>query len=444
MNKHFREVKSILFRLRHSQTILLVVVVILISVFYWRGINSVPFHPDETTQIFMSQDLSRLFSNPSILFWEPASPQSLAQHYRLVDPPLTRYLIGLGLWLTHTEPVQQDWNWAWTWEENLAAGALPIQTTLQIARLAIGVFFPFTLLAAFFTAKSLFSASAGWLSIFLTASNALILLHTRRAMAESALLFFTWLTLWALCRSPRRMWLVAIPAALAFNAKYSAIPLVALIALQIFLARDGNTNPQKRLFWEKVRSLLLSAGVFLSITLLLNPFLWKQPVAALQAAIAERAQLSAAQAAGPDYIGDWTSPDFWIQGSAYILSSGFFSPPAVQDVGNYTTALQPAIDAYLTRPEHTFLRNVPGGATALFIFLAGASLIGLRRKQLNTSVLLILVIGIVLEIIVTLALFTVRYQRYCIAWLPYLVLPSSYFLASAIQFVRLKIRSQSP
>ncbi len=58
--------------------------------------------------------------------------------------------------------------------------------------------------------------------------NALVLLHSRRSMSEGPLLFFTILALWSFLQNPRYLFLSAIPAALAFNSKYSALSLFAI------------------------------------------------------------------------------------------------------------------------------------------------------------------------------------------------------------------------
>jgi len=77
----------------------------------------------------MSSDLERFIKNPNDIFWSPAK-QSIYQHYREVDAPLTRYLIGIGKWITHSPQLSSDWNWSASWEENITQGSLPSESLI--------------------------------------------------------------------------------------------------------------------------------------------------------------------------------------------------------------------------------------------------------------------------------------------------------------------------
>ena len=52
-------------------TIGLLVLIGLFTVFYLWGVEAVPFHPDESTYLFMSSDLETLFQAPTSLIWQP-------------------------------------------------------------------------------------------------------------------------------------------------------------------------------------------------------------------------------------------------------------------------------------------------------------------------------------------------------------------------------------
>lgn len=82
-----------------------------ISVFYLAGLGTVPFHPDESTQIFMSADLERFFENPADLFWQPHQINEQRQRYRLLGAPLPRYVIGFGrLVAGRLAPLPTNWD----------------------------------------------------------------------------------------------------------------------------------------------------------------------------------------------------------------------------------------------------------------------------------------------------------------------------------------------
>jgi len=105
----------------------LILTILLITAFYFAGISEVPFHPDESTQLFMSADLEQLFTRPEKLFWHPNWEQDSRQKYRAVDAPLTRYLIGVGRLTAGLDAPSVDWNWSLDWRANqeIAIGGAP-------------------------------------------------------------------------------------------------------------------------------------------------------------------------------------------------------------------------------------------------------------------------------------------------------------------------------
>lgn len=429
MNKHFRELIRNPMMTGRLNWLLVAIAVSLFSVGYLNGIKFVPFHPDETTQIFMSADFFTFFNHPLSLAWTPDAETSLVVHYRLVDPPLTRYMIGFGEWLSGIRPILSDWNWSLSWTANQSNGALPDPHLLGIARLSVAILFPLSLLLAYDSARRYFQTIwAGWFALLLTASNALVLLHTRRAMAESALFCLTLLTLWSLAKfSGKRQWLAAIPAALAFNAKYSAVFLIFLVGLKIIFSKDNQTE-QHRGLWEKALRLFQVGAILIFLTVLLNPFLWKQPLAAAEAAIQERAGLSAQQASmqtDTDQSQSGLSTEI-----ASFLSSAFITMPAIQDVGNYQKELESPAQVYFAYPGTDLLRSITGGAILLLIFLSGMVSIWLERNQPGRKSALLLLIGFLLTSVFNHTVFVVYYQRYIMAELPYILLISAGFLGT--------------
>ena len=109
---------------------LFIVLLCIISIAYFAGVAGVPFHPDETTFLFMSTDFERITSNPLDLAWEPADELVPEVRYRMIDAPLTRYLIGLNRSLFSIPIQKQDWNWGSNWHENQVSGAVPDHKTL--------------------------------------------------------------------------------------------------------------------------------------------------------------------------------------------------------------------------------------------------------------------------------------------------------------------------
>jgi len=170
---------------------------IIVTVFAFLGVAKVPFHPDESTYLFMSQDFNEIFSDPSSLAWSPYQTVDLRTHYRLIDPPLTRYLLGFSRYLVGLKAIKVDWDWAATWEENESAGALPDPMLLNVSRIMMTMLLPFNMLLLYLIGKRIQSPLTGLLAAILFGLNPLALLHGRRAMAEGLMIFGVLLSVWS-------------------------------------------------------------------------------------------------------------------------------------------------------------------------------------------------------------------------------------------------------
>jgi 4-amino-4-deoxy-L-arabinose transferase-like glycosyltransferase len=393
-------------------------IIALLSMAYFSGLLSVPFHPDEATHIFMSSDFEDYFNSSAGLIWQPDQPVDLHTHYRLVDPPLNRYLIGFFYWMMDLDPLKADWDWSFSWQENDFRGALPSATQLLAARLISVLFFPFSLLLMFSLGRALHSQTAGWIAMLLFAGNSLILLHTRRAMSESSLIFFILLSLWAIIRETKHPWIIAIPLALAFNAKYSAIPLLLVGVLSLFW------SPSPTRLRDKLEDLGLTLLIFGLITFLLNPFLWANPLQALTAALAERQSLVANMEAGLLHIFPGQVSTGIIEQLQTNFINLFFFKPAVQDVGNYTLNLQQASQVYFSNPLHRLGVGLVYGSFAIFLSLLGfvLSLIKIFRDPFRRKPNLFIIISAFLELIGISLLLSLPFQRYILPLIPFLCL----------------------
>jgi 4-amino-4-deoxy-L-arabinose transferase-like glycosyltransferase len=399
-------------------SLLLPVVILLISAFYLAGVADVPFHPDESTQLFMSQDLETTFVDPGALAWPAGAENDLRQHYRLMDSPLPRYWIGLGRWIAGQPPLASDWDWSQSWHWNVAQGALPTPGQLLAARWMMAMLFPFSLWLTYSTGARLAGPVAGWSALLLTAGNALVLLHTRRGMAEGLLLFTVTLSLWCLLRSGKRPWLVGLPLALAFLAKQSAAALLIPAALALMTPLGGEKRWRTRL-----RNSLLAGGIFLGLVFLFNPFLWNQPLAALEAALQARAAFTASQVQAHTQAGGALLANSIPQRLVGIIAQLYITPPAVADVGNYHSALQAATANYLGNPLHALLRGFAGGGVLFLLTLFGMLATGLqvvtRAKTVEPSLLIFATAGLAQTMV--LLLVPVAFQRYSIILVPYSV-----------------------
>lgn len=229
-------------------------------------------------------------------------------------------------------------------------------------------------------------------AMLLLGMNALVLLHTRRAMAEGALLFGISLFIWSLPKAGRFPWLAGLSAAVAYNAKQSALALVPVGLLAVcWLADSAGRQRAARASLAALLYLL----VFALLTLALNPLYWNSPVQAARASWLARQDLTYRQAA--DRGGDSTDPSINAPGKRIvaILANLYVMPPAFAEVGNYREETATAEAAYLAFPGSSLLRGFAGGGIMLFLTLAGlvTVLMGLNKTglaQRRTAVLLLL------------------------------------------------------
>lgn len=406
--------------------------VLLVSAAYLSGIPAVPFHPDESTQIFMSSDLEIFFQNAPALYWAPDSAQPLRQHYRLLDAPLARLLIGFGRNITGAPPLQNDWDWSKDWQQNQQAGALPEERLLRLSRFSVAILFPFSLMLLYATAHALGGPSLGWASTILLAGNALVLLHTRRAMAESALLFTSILTLWALVRFQKQPLWIAAPAALAFNAKQTAA-VFFLVGLAAVFWYSSGALPRRLLQG------LLYTAIFLAITLLLNPYLWGSPFEAAQASLAARQALLQDQTGYFRLINPSQVLDTAPQRVVAMLAQLFVAPPAIADVSNYLPQTRLAENAYLANPLHTLLRGLPGGGLSMLLAVYGCILACLDACQKSFKLrrpLALLLFAFLGQALALLAAIPLSFQRYYLPLIPLLCLWSGYAILKPLQVLR--------
>lgn len=405
----------------------LLITITFLSIFYFMGVGEVPFHPDESTQIFMGRDIELLFSQPSAVKFNPEDADNLRQKYRLLDPPLSRWFIGSAQILFKLPPLENDWDWSKSWDDNIRNGALPSAEMLIIARLAVCFVFPATLYLSYQIGQSLGGKPTAWLNLFLTALNALVLLHTRRAMAESLLIFFYCMTLYWAVKPQKPTWLIALPAALAFNAKYSAVSLFLTGTIFCFFYPPKHPNKANIL-----KSLLFYALLCILITFLLNPVLWNSPLKAVKAAALERQTLLEAQTKAIGSYNPAQTPSTLSGRLLAVVAQVYIAPPAVADVGNYLTATQPQSSIYFSRPWNDLTSGFFRGGFLLALSLIG--LILMIRHQFSTSVKLpnpqfLFILAFLFQIAAILIGIPLSFQRYYLPLLPYITI----FIAYAVE-----------
>ncbi len=415
----------------HLESVTLLCAIGLVTLFYTLGIPEVPFHPDESTQLYMSQDWLSQLRNPRELAWQPGTPITDRVAYRLLDPPFTRLWLGFWLALTQNPAPDHDWDWSKGWEENVHAGALPQPNSLYTARLSIVLLLPLALLGIWKVGKALGGRRSAWIAFALLGSNALVLLHTRRAMAEGPLLVWSIITLWLLSLPNVNPWLVGLTVGLAFNAKYTTLPLLGLALLIPWLRTSPPPPPRS---W--IKPLVIILVIFILVSLTLNPVLWKYPFQTLKEAIAARERLLSAQ------ITDFTNANPLLVATSFpdrirnLLLQVFFAPPQTSEAANYAEILEVSYQHYLSFPIHNAMRGSVGGGLMLALTLLGILTLPLRQRRNPSPSLVsisILIGGTLLQSAVILGWLPLTFQRYYIPLIPYLVLWATLGLDSLIE-----------
>ncbi|MGA9397419.1 MAG: hypothetical protein WBV22_04075 [Anaerolineaceae bacterium] len=400
---------------------LLFVVIVLLGVNYYSTISYVPFHPDESTYIYMSSDFHQLLNDPSSMIYRPDQQSDLKQHYRLIDPPLTRYLIGAGLSIAGIKSLVADWDWGSTWDKNAELGTLPDKQMLLVSRISVACFFLLALFAIFKTGVQLHNELTGLIAMLLVGSSALILLHTRRAMEESLLLLGISLALWCFTSINKRPWLAGLALVLAVNAKLSAAPLYLMGFAAIFIMDTiQSINWSRRLVNLLIFTLILIIGTFV-----LNPIAWNQPATVIQAAIQERNALVSEQLASLQNIDPQHALSHPSARIAGLITHLFFSQPSALDIGNYLKDLKPSIDGYLAIPGTSLMRGYLGG-TVIFVLTLFGIILMLTKSLFHHNTLnrfwIVFLLGFTFLVVAMTATISLPFQRYVIPLLPFIYL----------------------
>ncbi len=394
-----------------------ILLLIALTVFYYYGIFLVPFHPDESTHIYMSQDLEILLSQPLSLAWEPDLPFSNEIMLRSLGAPLSKYLFGLVRLFTDTPGLISDWNWSLSWSENISAGAYPSNRLFLTSRSITTTLLLVALVFLYETIKKHFTKMTALLAVIFLGFNPLFLLHGRRAMNEAAVLMGICFLLWALSQETIRPWLVGLALAVAFNAKQSAIALLPIGIIAV--CRPFKTRSKTNIIAKR---LAVFSFFFLMLTYLLNPFFWKHPIQATLYSIEITSELQENQL--KDYypsLSDEKNQTLPYRALA-LFSNLFLTPPSTADVANYLYEIEAQEEIYFNFPLHSLGRSLIPASVFIVLVLSGFMICVKRvvtNNETSTPIIFIFLLATTLQFFFILFYLPLPWQRYVVPLLPF-------------------------
>ncbi|OGO18442.1 MAG: hypothetical protein A2Z14_03600 [Chloroflexi bacterium RBG_16_48_8] len=414
--------------------ILLVFLFLVIAAIQINGISRIPFHPDEVSLLYQSRDFERFLTDPLSLTYHQNKEGELDQTYRVLNPPLPKYILAFGRRVAGfgVESVSVDWNWSLTWDENEAAGALPDPSLLTAARTASTLMVILSLPILYLCGRSIKSRNLGILALLLLGTHTLVLLHGRRAMAEGTLIFGVSLAILGILEGGKHPWLAGLGTAIAACAKMSAVILVPIGFLSVFWL-PANLKDKKKWLLHHVT---LFIATFVMLYLLFNPLLWSNPFQAIQAQWHERTQflqgmVEEIETLAPDQI--LHDP---LERLGALIAHLFISGPQFAESGNYHPNTEPEEEIYLSSFHHTLFRGwIGGGILLLFTLMACVHLgIEIRKEgwQSHRSMLLLLAASAA-QTVALLWANPLPFQRYYVPLIPFLCIWISYFIVSILK-----------
>jgi hypothetical protein len=251
---------------------------------YGYNLEEVEFHLDENPWIYESAALDALLTgNFAPEIWDE-------EFNSMLDPPIPKYLIGIGMKLGGLSIVDLPrWDWHLGTNENIARGCEPSKDMLFWARIPMIV----TSISGLLLAAFLLSKAYSRLSAFLFYGFSLtsFTYPLRQAMSESPLIFFTFLAglvgyLGIIALSDQKFKLAYIrfsifgvltglAAASKLNGIFIAAASILCVGFVLFWNSRGKIKQHLALAVRLVLLQIYLVGItFVSI----NPFLYTKPI----------------------------------------------------------------------------------------------------------------------------------------------------------------------
>jgi 4-amino-4-deoxy-L-arabinose transferase-like glycosyltransferase len=418
-----------------------ILLIISFTALYYFGLSLVPFHPDESTHIFMSQDTELLFTQPLSLSWEQGQPYSNEIMLRSLGAPLTKYLIGLSRLITNVPQLAADWNWSLSWDDNIAAGSLPSQRLLLTSRATTTFLLPFALIFLYTAIKKVYFKTTAIVAVIFLGLNPLLLLHGRRAMNEAAALLGICFFIWAISQEKIRPWLLGLTLAIAFAAKQATIALLPIGIIAVCKPFKIPSDPN-----SIAKRFAVLCFFFAVITYSINPFFWRNPIQSAIYSHKITTELKTNQLADYYPLAEDIKKQTLPYRTIVLFANLYLSQPRTADVGNYLDEIKSQETAYFNFPLHNFgRRKIP--ATVFLVLSFTGFILGIVRtfshSETSKSTTIYFLLATTLQFFGILFFLPLPWQRYIIPLLPFSCIWASLGLTPLLSHLNYPKRNNS-
>lgn len=261
----------------------------LLAFFYVKDLASVPFHIDESHWIGTSYMFEAYFKGE---FWSDAWRDN--QH-TVTNPPVPRYLIGISRFIGgyRIPDLNRPWDYTRSVGFNERAGAVPSDQLLWWSRLPMAILAVLSIWIGFLLIQKIGGRIPAYIWIIFGIASPYLLLQTRRAMAESAILFFVMLGAFLCFLALKKLdeetgsvhWkvylyltLCGLCLGLAAEAKINGLAALAGVLLSILIV----VWKKQATLSSKIRRVFLLSVLVSTVTLVAfvgsYPYLWPNPL----------------------------------------------------------------------------------------------------------------------------------------------------------------------
>jgi 4-amino-4-deoxy-L-arabinose transferase-like glycosyltransferase len=422
----------------------------LLVIYVLSGMETVPFHGDESTQIYMSRDYIYQFLDRDLskIYYNPNPSIAAEQELRLLNGTLSKYLIGLAWHLRGFTPlnINEQWDWGADWNYNQTNGHAPSDDLLHISRIPSTILLAVSVVAIFVIGWQVGGLPTAYFASLYYALNPALLLNGRRAMMEGSFICFSLLTvlagIWLLQRPSWRSTLaLGLAAGLALASKHTALFTVAAVffacAVYIFTRTIRTWRVVPVLIYLRYVLAALLAGI---VFLLLNPAWWNDPLGMPGIVLHLREALLARQTAA---FGGYANFGDQVAG---FLRQSFVVLPQYFEVKGWENFIGDQIARY----EASVWRGVSVGGTALgAVILCAIIGVGawalLRGRKTRLAARWLVGVWALAMLLTTLFLTPIEWQRYYVPIYPVVALLAGLGLSRMVQSVVWSLRhSQRP